>query len=129
MSRTRQHFDRAGLAAALGTHAVWGSMPLYLLLVKTVPAIEFVAWRILVTLPLCAAIIAWRRAGGEVRAVARDRRALLTLLASATLIAVNWFLYVWAIESGHVYAASLAFQHIGILSLEFHVDKLSRPLL
>ncbi len=24
---------------------------------------------------------------------------------------------------------SISFQHIGILSLEFHVDKLSRPLL
>ncbi len=31
-------------------------------------------------------------------------------------------------HSSHVFAAD-AFQHIGILSLEFHVDKLSRPLL
>jgi len=84
-------------------------MPLYLLLVKSVPAVEFVAWRILATLPLCAAIIAWRGAGDEVRAVLRDRKALLTLLASATLVAVNWFLYVWAIDSGHVYAASLGY--------------------
>ena len=82
MSRTRPSFDRPGLAAALGTHAVWGSMPLYLLLVKSVPAVEYVAWRILFTLPLCGAIILWRRAGAEVRAVLRDRRALLTLLAS-----------------------------------------------
>ena len=117
MSRTRPSFDRPGLAAALGTHAVWGSMPLYLLLVKSVPAVEYVAWRILFTLPLCGAIILWRRAGAEVRAVLRDRRALLTLLASSSLIAVNWFLYVWAINSGHVYAASLGYYILPLLMM------------
>ncbi len=117
MSATRPHFDRAGLAAALGTHAIWGSMPLYLLLVKTVPAVEYVAWRILFTLPLCGAIVAWRGAGGEVRAVLRDRRAMLTLLASATLVATNWFLYVWAINAGHVYAASLGYYVLPLLMM------------
>jgi chloramphenicol-sensitive protein RarD len=34
---------------------------------------------------------------------------MLTLLASAAMIGVNWFLYVWAIQTGHVYAASLGY--------------------
>jgi chloramphenicol-sensitive protein RarD len=92
-------------------------MPLYLLLVKSVPAVEYVAWRILFTLPLCGAIIAWRKAGDEVRAVLRDRRAMLTLVASATLVAVNWFLYVWAINGGHVYAASLGYYILPLLMM------------
>ena len=117
MNRTGPSFDRAGLAAALATHAIWGSMPVYLLLVKSVPAVEYVAWRILFTLPLCGAIVALRRAGDEVRAVLRDRRAMLTLLASAMLIAVNWFLYVWAIDSGHVYAASLGYYVLPLLMM------------
>lgn len=102
-------YDRAGLANALGAHVVWGSMPLYLQLVKTVPAVEYVAWRILFTIPLCLLFVTWRRAWGELRTVLRDRRTLLTLLASAMLIGVNWFLYVWAIQTGHVYAASLGY--------------------
>jgi chloramphenicol-sensitive protein RarD len=109
MNAAGRQYDKAGFAAALGTHAIWGAMPLYLQLVKSVPAVEYVAWRILFTLPLCGAIIAWRGAAGEIRAVLRDRKAMLTLFASATLIAVNWFLYVWAIDSGHVYAASLGY--------------------
>jgi chloramphenicol-sensitive protein RarD len=109
MSGTAAKYDRAGLASALGAHVVWGSMPLYLQLVKTVPAVEYVAWRILFTVPLCLLIVAWRRAWPELRAVTRDRKAMFTLLASAVLIAVNWFLYVWAIQTDHVYAASLGY--------------------
>ncbi|MXP42654.1 EamA family transporter RarD [Altererythrobacter soli] len=104
-----QRYDRAALANALGAHVVWGSMPLYLLLVKSVPALEYVAWRILFTLPVCLVFVLWRKAGPEVREVLRDRRALLTLLASSALIGFNWFLYVWAIQTDHVYAASLGY--------------------
>ena len=45
--------EKSGLAYALGAHAFWGSMPLYLLLVQSVPPLEFVAWRLVFTLPLC----------------------------------------------------------------------------
>lgn len=109
MTATRHGYDRAGLANALGAHVVWGSMPLYLQLVKTVPAVEYVAWRILFTIPLCLLFVTWRRAWSELRTVLRDRKAMLTLLASASLIGVNWFLYVWAIQTDHVYAASLGY--------------------
>ncbi|MXO58341.1 EamA family transporter RarD [Altererythrobacter salegens] len=109
MSGASTHYDRAGLANAIGAHVFWGSMPLYLQLVHTVPAVEYVAWRILFTIPLCLAIIAWRRAWPEIQVALRDRKTMLTLLASSTLIGVNWFLYVWAIQTGHVYAASLGY--------------------
>ncbi|HTM95460.1 MAG TPA: EamA family transporter RarD [Croceibacterium sp.] len=98
-----------GLLLALGAHVFWGSMPLYLLLIGDAPALEFVAWRILFTVPLCVLLVAVTRRGKELRAVIANRRALLLLLASSALIGVNWFLYVWAIVNGHVYAASLGY--------------------
>jgi len=100
---------RRGLAYALVAHAFWGSMPLYLLLVHDVPALEFVAWRLVFTLPLCLAIAAVTGGFAELRQVLGNGRTMLTLLASAVTIAVNWFLYVQAIQSGHVYAASLGY--------------------
>ena len=51
---------KRGLLYALGAHAFWGSMPLYLLLVQSVPALEFVAWRLIFTLPLCGLSTATR---------------------------------------------------------------------
>ena len=99
----------SGLPAALGAYIVWGLMPLYLILVSSVPPVEFVGWRIVWTLPVCAVIVAARRQWGEIRAALTNPKVLRILLASATLIAINWFVYVWAIQRGHVYAASLGY--------------------
>lgn len=99
----------SGLPQALGAYVMWGFMPLYLLLVRQVPAFEFVGWRIVWTLPVCVLIVAFRRQFPDIRRALADRRALLVLAASAMLISVNWVVYVWAIQQGEVYAASLGY--------------------
>ena len=101
--------DRTGLTAALGAYVIWGLMPLYLLLVRSVPAFEFVGWRIIWTLPLCLLIALLRKQWPELRVAFAHRRTLGWLALSATLIAVNWVVYVWAIQNGQVYAASLGY--------------------
>lgn len=98
-----------GLSYALVSHAIWGVMPLYLVLVHSVPPVEFVAWRIIWTLPLCLAMLGWRGQGAEVLAALKDRRSLLALMASACLVGVNWVFYVVAVQTDHVYAASLGY--------------------
>jgi chloramphenicol-sensitive protein RarD len=109
MTEPPRHTRLDGLPHALATHAIWGAMPVYLVLVHAVPPLEFVAWRIVWTLPLCLAAIAWRRQWPEIRAAFADRRSLLLLGASATLVAINWVSYVIAIQTGHVFAASLGY--------------------
>jgi chloramphenicol-sensitive protein RarD len=99
----------SGLAPALAAYAIWGFLPLYLLLVASVPPFEFVGWRIIWTLPLCLLIVAWRRQFPEVLGALKSPRSLLALVASAVLIAVNWFVYIWAIMAGEVYATSIGY--------------------
>jgi chloramphenicol-sensitive protein RarD len=84
-------------------------MPLYLVLVRSVPSIEFVAWRIIFTLPLCLAVIAWQGQTSEIRGALRDKRTLLALFCSSLAIGANWVLYVVAIQTDHIYAASLGY--------------------
>ncbi|WP_324828004.1 EamA family transporter RarD [Qipengyuania zhejiangensis] len=109
MQQKPAHLDRTGLGAAFTAYLIWGFLPLYLILVKSVPPFEFVGWRIIFTLPLCLAIVLFRKQVPEVRAALADRKSLRWLALSATLIAVNWVVYVWAIQTGHVYAASLGY--------------------
>ncbi|BDI60684.1 EamA family transporter RarD [Qipengyuania nanhaisediminis] len=99
----------SGLPAAIGAYLIWGFMPLYLLLVTSVPPFEFVGWRIIWTLPFCLLIVALRKQFPALRKALSDRRTMLALLASAVLIAINWFVYIWAIMNNQVYAASLGY--------------------
>jgi chloramphenicol-sensitive protein RarD len=100
---------RSGLPAALSAYLIWGFLPLYLILVNTVPPVEFVAWRVIWTLPLCLAIAALRHQLPEILQALRSPRTLITLTASAALIGINWLVYIWAIQTGEVYAASLGY--------------------
>lgn len=99
----------SGLPQAIGAYLIWGLLPLYLMLVRQVPPFEFVGWRILFTLPVCVATVVLRRQIGEVLAALGNRRAIAMLLVSALLIGGNWLVYIAAIQTGHVFAASLGY--------------------
>ena len=97
------------LVCGIATHCIWGTLPLYLLLVDDVPPLEFVAWRTLFTLPICAALVLLLKERHQLFVVLQQPRALATLLATSALIGLNWWLYVWAIQQGMIYAASLGY--------------------
>ena len=109
MHPTASTKPRSGLAPALGAYVTWGFLPLYLILVREVPAFEFVGWRIIWTLPLCLLIVALRGQMPQLRAALTNKRIMGWLALSSTLIAINWVVYVWAIQNDHVYAASLGY--------------------
>ena len=98
-----------GLPLALVAYTVWGFLPLYIGLLRAVPAFELVAWRVIFTVPLCLVIAAVRHQLGEVARALRDWRLLRLLLASALLIAINWVVYIASVNNGHIYAASLGY--------------------
>lgn len=100
---------KSGLPFALGAHVIWGLLPLYLVLFKTVPPFEFVGWRILFTLPVCALFVMVAGQAKELWAALSNPRVLGLLTLSALLIASNWLTYIVAIQQGHVFAASLGY--------------------
>lgn len=88
---------------------MWGVLPLYFRAIGAVPPTEIVAHRICWSVLLLLAILAVRkRIGGLVTALT-TRRLLLPLMASAALIAVNWLVYIWAVQHHQVIAASLGY--------------------
>lgn len=109
MTKPEHQGPPSGLPAAIAAYTIWGFLPLYLILVSSVPPVEFVGWRIIWTLPICLVIVLFRKQVPDVRAALGNRRVLAVLTASSLLIATNWFVYVWAIQAGEIYAASLGY--------------------
>ncbi len=100
---------RAGLIYGLFAYGLWGVLPIYFKLLANVSAIDIVAHRIVWSLVFLAALLAATRGWSQVRAGLKDRRTVVLLLSSATLIAINWVLYVYAVTSGHILAGSLGY--------------------
>lgn len=103
------HGTRSGLAAAVGAFVIWGLFPLYLKPMAEVPALQIMAHRVVWCCLLVFAWLALRGELGAVRAALADPASRLRLAASATLISINWLIYVWAVNTGHTVEASLGY--------------------
>lgn len=98
-----------GFAFGLAAYGLWGILPVYFKLLDHVGAVEIVAHRVLWSLPFLAVLVLFARGWEQVRAVFKDARTLGILALTAALIGLNWLLYVYAVTSGHILAASFGY--------------------
>ncbi|MGB7156501.1 MAG: EamA family transporter RarD [Tepidisphaeraceae bacterium] len=100
---------RAGLAYGLFAYGWWGLVPIYFKAVAHVPPLVVLAHRVVWSVVFLAAIVALQHRWGELRAVVRSRRLMLTLVASTIAVALNWLIFIDAVSDGRVLEASLGY--------------------
>jgi chloramphenicol-sensitive protein RarD len=97
------------MASGLTAYALWGLFPLYFPLLEPAGGLEIVAHRVLWSLLFVGILLTVVRRWSQVRALATDRRRLLVLAGAGLLIAVNWLVFVYGVNSGHVVETSLGY--------------------
>jgi chloramphenicol-sensitive protein RarD len=107
--RNERHNTGAGFLLGLTAYALWGVLPVYFKALAALPAIDIVAHRVLWSLPFLAILVVATRTWRKVRSVASSPRTLGILFVTALLIGTNWLLYVYAVTSGHILAASFGY--------------------
>jgi chloramphenicol-sensitive protein RarD len=100
---------RLGVASGITAYALWGLFPLYFPLLQPAGGLEIVAHRVLWSLVFVAVLLTATRRWRLVRAAVTDRRTLLVLAGAAVFIAVNWLVFVYGVNSGHVVETSLGY--------------------
>ena len=100
---------RLGVLSGLGAYALWGLFPLYFPLLEPAGGLEIVAHRVLWSLLFVGILLTVLRRWSQVRALITDRRRVLVLGGAAVLIAVNWTVFVYGVNSGHVVETSLGY--------------------
>jgi chloramphenicol-sensitive protein RarD len=100
---------RTGFALGLLAYALWGILPLYFKAIEVLPPTDIVAHRVTWSLPFLAVLIIVTRAWPKVRSAIADRRTVGILFVTALLIGGNWLLYVHAVTSGRILAASFGY--------------------
>ncbi len=110
---------RIGVIAGLLTFGIWGLLPLYLKQLAHLPPPEVLAHRVVWSVVTMATLIAVLRGWRPLVAAVRNRRAMLTLVATASLISVNWLIYIFAVSSGHILQASMGYFINPLISVLF----------
>lgn len=104
-----QRIDGHGLAAAVSAFLIWGLLPLYMKLLQTLPVLQVTAHRMLWG---CLVGLGWLAVLGHTHqtwSALANPQVRLRLCASATFIAINWFIFMWGIATAHVVEVSLGY--------------------
>jgi len=100
---------RLGVLSGLGAYALWGLFPLYFPLLEPATGLEIVAHRVLWSLLFVGLLLTVVRRWSHVRAAVAHRRTVVVLAGAAVLIATNWLIFVYGVNSGHVVETSLGY--------------------
>ena len=120
--------DARGLLYGLGAYVTWGVFPVFFPLLKPAGPAEILAHRIVWTLAFMALVLMAGRRLSEVRRI--TGRTWLLLACASGLISINWVVYVYAVNSGHVVDAALGYFVTPLVSVllavVFFAERLNR---
>lgn len=108
--RTEQ---QAGVLYAAFSYILWGFLPVYWKLLNHVTADEILANRVFWSFFFIAAILVlnkkWGLFIGTLRGLAQNKKQLAALAVASMLISINWFMYIWAVNTDQMIEASLGY--------------------
>ena len=110
--------DRVGLIEAIACQALWGFICILWRLLSSQSALYLLAarmiWACVFMILLC--VLAKKT---RFLYLFRDRRACRFLLASAIITSVNWGVYIWAANSGHLLETSIGYYLSPLITIAF----------
>jgi chloramphenicol-sensitive protein RarD len=121
---------QTGILSAALAFLCWGLFPLYFHAIDEVPPLQILAHRMIWSLLFLLIVLAVRRQWDWLR-LARQPRVLGVFVASACLLSVNWLIYIWAVNNGHVIESSLGYFINPLVNIMFGYlllkERLRRP--
>jgi chloramphenicol-sensitive protein RarD len=108
--------ERNGIGYGLAAYGLWGAVPLFWPLVARAGSLELLAHRVVWSLVISALLALVLLPRGWYGRIA-TRRTLLMLGLAAAVVSVNWGVYIWAVNHGHVVETSLGYYINPILSI------------
>jgi chloramphenicol-sensitive protein RarD len=122
---------KTGLIFGVSAYVLWGLFPLYWPLLEPAGAFEIVGHRAVWSLVFCVIALTLTKAIKPAIATMKRPRVFIKLFTATALISINWIVYIWATNNGHVVEASLGYYinpiiiiAIGVLLLKEKMRKL-----
>jgi len=119
---------KVGLLLGIGSYLFWGLFPLYWPLLKPANSIEIVSHRAVWTFALCIILLV---AMGKLRStfsLLKSPRIALRLCLSTVLVSINWLVYIWGVNHGHVVECALGYYINPLIIIAFGVILLKEKM-
>ena len=100
---------REGLLYGLVAYGLWGFFPVYWKQLSDVPAIQILAYRMVLSLVFIIALLLLLRRTAWIKAVARDGKTIALYFLAAVFLTFNWGTYIWAVNAGYIVETSLGY--------------------
>ncbi|MBT3715572.1 MAG: EamA family transporter RarD [Deltaproteobacteria bacterium] len=98
-----------GIGYALLAFSAWGFIPIYWKLLNTVPSMEILTHRMVWSVFFLLGLLAVQKRLGEFRELFHSPKYIFMLLGTATLLGVNWFVYIYGVNTNQVIETSLGY--------------------
>ncbi|MEO9385474.1 EamA family transporter RarD [Chromobacterium phragmitis] len=109
MSSSSSAGDSRGVLYTVGAFICWGLFPLYWKPLHSVPALQILCHRIVWSALFVALVLTALRQWDGVTAALRRPRQLGVFALSSSVLSLNWLIYIWAVNAGHVVESSLGY--------------------
>jgi chloramphenicol-sensitive protein RarD len=109
MTTNKQSEQRTGVINAICAYLLWGLAPIYFKLIEMISAQEIMIHRILWSSVLLLVIIVFSQKWHKLIALLRQPLLIAKLSVTASFLAFNWFLFIWAVNNDHLLDASLGY--------------------
>ena len=117
-----------GIVAASCAYAIWGLLPVYWKALQVLPSYEILCHRMVWSLVLMLILMLVFGRMKHLISLFKDVNAVLTFGATSMLLAVNWLIYIWSVNSGYIIEASLGYYINPLVSVAFGVIFLKERL-
>jgi chloramphenicol-sensitive protein RarD len=101
--------QKTGVIYGLSAFLFWGFVPIYFKALQHVPSMNILAHRVLWSAPLTALLITLAGDWTALGRALRSGKVFATLFFTAVLVTVNWFLFIYAINTDRVLQSSLGY--------------------
>lgn len=120
--------SRIGLTAALSAYGMWGILPLYWKALQVIPSWEIICHRIVWSVLLTFILLLLKKRHTFLFRTLTNRRILFTLIGTASLLGINWLVYIWAVNNGNIVESSLGYFINPLIAVLFGVVFLREKL-
>ncbi len=99
----------SGVLSAGLAFLIWGAFPIYLRALQGIPPLEILANRVCWSVVFLGLLLLLRRQWGWLAKIRNNPKLVLSFVASALMLTLNWVIYIWSVNAGQIIDATLGY--------------------